>query len=115
MNRQVHAALLIALLAVSRGAMAMEDLPDPTRPSGAGVGDATPRGGEFVLHSTVVSPGRVFAIVNGERVATGSRIRGAEVIAIRPYEVVLRRDGREIVVRLMPRLAIEPNTNGSKP
>lgn len=92
------AALLYAAQA------AAEALPDPTRPPVAEIEQAvaTQPAPEVVwqLSMTRVASGRRMAILNGQRVGIGDRVADARVVAIRPGEVVLERDGRRVSVRL---------------
>jgi hypothetical protein len=98
--------LALALAGGVRAAHAFEMLADPTRPvdavaggSGAGVGYGGP-----VLHSTLVSPYRKLAVIDGGTYGVGDRVAGGVISEIRPYEVVLRTGGREVHLRLIPRL-----------
>ena len=78
------------------------DFADPTRPSmaeGGGHG-----GGGFVLQSTLVSPTRTLAFINGRALRVGGTLGQAVVTAIKPYEVVLNNAGKEIHLRLLPKL-----------
>ena len=76
---------------------------DPTRPPAApaithsaGASEPAPR---LRLESTLVSSFRRIAIINGERVREGQLIAGARVESIDMNEVVLRADGRELVLK----------------
>ncbi len=104
-------ALMLPLTAVA----VAESLPDPTQPadfiasqSGSGpssAGPAAPTGP--VLQSTLVSPQRKSAVISGRQVKIGDTFEGAVVVDITPYEVRLRREGRESSLRLLPKLAKE--------
>lgn len=94
-------ALVLAMLVVAGTVRASDlgDLPDPTRPSGAATG-----GGASGLTSILVKPGRKQAVIHGRTVTIGDRVDDAVVVDIRPYEVILKRGGRESRMRLVPRL-----------
>lgn len=92
----------------------LEGLADPTRPSHRGVVAEQNRGG-LVLQSTQVSAQQQVAVISGQRLTVGSKIGGAEVVAIRPFEVILRRSGKETVLRLLPKLPVEKHKNESAP
>ncbi|HLD13254.1 MAG TPA: hypothetical protein VJB18_00895 [Burkholderiales bacterium] len=109
----------VALLLVS-GAHASEELsklPDPTRPyrpgaeTPAGAREAT-TGSE--LQSTMISPTFRRAIISGRTYKVGDRIDGAVIADIQPYEVTLKRSGRETRLRLLPRLTKEPRISAEK-
>lgn len=92
---------------------AAAELPDPTRPaffSKPRVKSESPAKPELVLQVTLVSPGRRIAIINGRSYTSGSSIRGAVITEIRPNEVTLRRNGREIRLRLVPELINHEST-----
>jgi len=81
---------------------------DPTRP----MDYSPPTGGRAksersygpVLQSTVVSPLRKRAVIDGKAVVIGDKVNDARVVDIRPYEVILRRGDRDTSLRLMPKL-----------
>jgi hypothetical protein len=85
-------------------------LADPTRPSAYGSGGESGARAGLVLQSTVVSPERTLAVISGQRVAVGEKIQGAEVVAIRPYEVILNRAGKQSALRLLPKSDVEKRT-----
>jgi hypothetical protein len=85
-------------------AESLDNLPDPTRPGGGAGGGVVATQG-FVLQSTTISPRLRQAVINGQRVMVGEKIGGATVADIQSFEVVLKRDGRDIVLRLTPSLA----------
>lgn len=94
--------LLLALVLYAAGA-AGASLSDPTRPWARQPAAEAAEAG-FVLQSTLVSPGRRVAVIDGRRLRVGDRHRGAVVTAITPYEVRLNNDGRELRLRLAPKL-----------
>lgn len=84
---------------------AAAELPDPTRPALFGkprVKSRPPAKPALVLQVTLISPERRIAIINGRSYVLGSSIRGAVITEIGPYEVTLRRNGRDIRLRLVP-------------
>lgn len=85
----------------------LDNLPDPTRPSGAADSGAVPTQQGFVLQGTTVSARQRVAVINGQRLTVGERINGATVVAIQPFQVTLQRAGRDITLRLLPPLAKE--------
>lgn len=94
-------------------ALAADDLgklPDPTRPPQIGPETTTARlpvtGPE--LQSTMISTAFRRAIISGRSYKVGDRVDGAVLADIQPYEVVLKRGGRETRLRLLPRLVKEP-------
>ena len=60
------------------------------------------RNAEWVLQSVLLSPERRYAIINGEVLALGGSVAGAELVAIREGEVTLRAGGVLRTVRLFP-------------
>jgi len=60
------------------------------------------RQAEWVLQSVLLSPERRYAIINGEVLALGGSVRGAELVAIREGEVTLRTGGALRTLRLFP-------------
>lgn len=98
----------LALLTATASVATAQDhgLRDPTRPpsaAGSGAGRSAAAREHFDLQSTLVAPGRVLAVINGQTVGTGDRILGATVLEIRPSAVVLKRDGRRITLSLLSR------------
>lgn len=97
-------ALLLSLPAAVAQADALGDLPDPTRPYRAAVAAARTDGGGL-LQSTLVSPSRRWAVIDGAARRIGDRVGDRVIVAIGPYEVVLRdaRGGMHRL-RLGPRI-----------
>ncbi|NIO43187.1 MAG: hypothetical protein GTO41_25355 [Burkholderiales bacterium] len=92
-------------------AHALAELPDPTRPvffSKPRVMSAAPVRPELVLQLTLTSPVRQIAIINGRTYSLGASVGGAVITQIKPYEVTLRREGRETRLRFFPRLIEHP-------
>lgn len=80
-----------------------DNLPDPTRPAGMSAAAVRQSGGA-ALQTTIVSPGRSLAVINGRTVSVGDRIGDATIVEIRPYEVVLRSRTGIKVMRMVPPL-----------
>jgi len=84
----------------------LADLPDPTRPYTQAAPRPAARLGEsskLVLESTLVSPRRRLAVVNGHTLTVGDSIENVKITAITPYEVVADRNGHKLRLRLLPR------------
>lgn len=93
----------IAALVLAQGVCA-QGLPDPTRPPSFAP-EAAPEGHAGpLLQSTVIAYGHKRAVISGRTYAVGDRLNGAVVADITPYEVTLERGGRQIRLRLLPRL-----------
>lgn len=101
----VIGATLLVLGQWLEAANALAALADPTRPASFGTRSraSAPKRGP-VLQSTLVSPSRRIAIINGRTYGLGARVSGAVITEIRPYEVTLKRNGREIQLRFFPKL-----------
>ena len=100
---------LAALLAVMLSAPACaEGLTDPTRPpsgldvtaSGARSAEAAPA--SLVLESVLIHPDSRIAIISGERLALGQKIRGLRLVKIADTEVVLLDGGERRTLKLYP-------------
>ena len=104
--------MLVAIMAIAVAPAAANPLPDPTRPANAAVSRSSAPAGPArpVLQSTIVSPGRKAAVISGTRVRIGDTFQGAVVTDIAPYEVRMNRGGREVVLRLAPKLATDKGT-----
>lgn len=99
---------LAAALAACAPLAAAQVLRDPTRPpvifgrTGDGGIVSRSRAAEWVLQSVLLSPERRYAIINGEVLALGGSVAGAQLVAIREGEVTLRAGGVLRTVRLFP-------------
>lgn len=89
--------LMLALLASAAYA---DTLHDPTRPDYV-AGAATSSSTGWQLSSTLISPQRRLAVINGTTVAVGDRIGGARVLAIQPGSVRLRTADGTVTVELL--------------
>jgi MSHA biogenesis protein MshK len=108
-GRSILASVLCMAVASTAVAQALRD---PTRPAAGSSRAAAGKTGQsgWVLQSVLISPERRYAIINGEVVAVGESISGAQLIAVAAERVTLRtREGLR-VLQLFPdvtRLDIE--------
>ena len=113
MNRHITGCIatllaLGAVLVACAPLAAAQALRDPTRPpvtfgrTAEGGNVSRGRDAEWVLQSVLLSPERRYAIINGEVLALGGSVSGAELVAIREGEVTLRAGGVLRTVRLFP-------------
>lgn len=102
--RQILRIAGVAALAAWTPYAAADNLPDPTRPAGMSRAAARESGGG-ALQTTIVSPGRSLAVINGRTMSVGDKIGDATIVEIRPYEVVLRSRTGTKVMRMVPPLA----------
>lgn len=104
--------ILAGGLSFCLAALAETPIPDPTRPAyflkEPGL---VPTETVYHLQSTLHSPTRTLAIINGQRVTIGGRIGNARVIAIRPGEVSVEIAGRPRTLRLTPSVQVAPLHN----
>jgi len=111
-------ALLALLLAMAPQVLAGV-LDDPTRPPGyrlPGSGKAPFRG--WHLSGIWIRAGQRLALINGRLVRPGQHIDGAQLLAVSPTAVRLRKGERIITVRLLPhrvKQAIPPGSKQSYP
>jgi len=83
------------------------ELGDPTRPADYKKQSEAPQAAAVVaekwaLTSVLISPQRRVAIVNGRAVQEGDTVGSSRIVQIRTSEVLLQRDGKQIVVSLLP-------------
>ncbi len=101
-----YSQILAALICVVTGSTAVaQALRDPTRPppaASARVAAGRIEQSGWVLQSVLISPERRYAIINGEVVALGGSIAGAELVAIAEERVTLRTQEGLRIVRLYP-------------
>lgn len=87
------------------GGWAGAEVFDPTRPY-TGHADTVAPGSGSLLQSTTMSPAGHRAVIAGQTYRAGEKYGQEMVVAIRPYEVVLRKpDGSERVLRMLPKLS----------
>lgn len=77
-------------------------LPDPTRPVKTAPRTTDDEPSRLELQSTLVSGARRTAVINGHLRTVGSRINGAKIVDIQPGRVLVRRDGRDVTLHLIP-------------
>lgn len=106
-------ALGVMLLAgVLCGPAAHAGLIDPTRPPDYRSPDnAAAASQPWVLTSTLISPARRLAVINGRVYAAGDVVAGARILAIEPYAVRLSKGGRVFTLRLLPGKVKRPHDN----
>jgi hypothetical protein len=97
---------MIMLLACTGGALAAEQLQDPTRPSvltdAGNARTATPLATDFVLNALWIAPTERSALINNRRVTVGDSIGTARVLDIRRDGVVLLRGNEQLTLRVLP-------------
>jgi hypothetical protein len=102
----------IALLALQSAAFA-QVLSDPTRPpvgfdETAGAKPADSPRASLVLESVFIHPDSRAAIISGERVALGQKIRGLRLVRIAETEVVLLDGAERRTLKLYPGVQKKP-------
>lgn len=95
-------ACLVLGMLVATGATAV---PDPTRPASyeeirAWRGDARGGSPDWRLESVLISDQRRVAVINGQSVAVGDRVDGAEVLSIESIRVTIRTRDRQLELSL---------------
>ncbi len=105
MKREGHIIRVVGALALLlAGTLASAEVFDPTRPY-TGHPDAVAPGGGSLLQSTTMSSTGNRAVIAGQSYRVGEKFGQETLVAIRPYEVVLRKpDGSERVLRMLPKL-----------
>jgi hypothetical protein len=112
MNSHFHRAVILlatGFLAATAVAMDTDNLPDPTNPGGS-AGAGAPSSG---VQSILITPRHKQAVIHGRTVSIGDRVGDAVVVDILPYEVILKRGGRESRMRLVPRLEKQKTEGGA--
>jgi MSHA biogenesis protein MshK len=114
--------LLFAAAALS-AAVCAEGLNDPTRPpagfdvaaSGAKAAEHAPA--PLVLESVLIHPDSRTAIISGERLTLGQKIRGLRLVRIGETEVVLLDGGERRTLKLYPGVQKKPASpaDGAQP
>jgi hypothetical protein len=105
----VIAAGMAGFIAGSQANDSLAGLPDPTQPpySGTSGGIAVSRPTGPTLQSTFISASLRRAVISGKSYTVGDKFGGAVITEIQPYEVVMKRAGKESHLRLLPKLAKE--------
>jgi hypothetical protein len=95
------AALVAALWLIGAASASDSPLRDPTEPYRPPAGGArTAVQQRYVLTAVLVSASRRVAVVNGLPCMVGDTVDGAEIVRIEAKQVHVRRNGRDIVLRL---------------
>lgn len=103
-------ALMVALL-VPASALAL----DPTQPPRAlapAIGITGDAQVPLRLQAIVRTPHAAQAVINGQSLRVGERVDGARVVAINPRSVLIERQGRRELLKLVAPL-ITPSRNPS--
>ena len=90
---------------------------DPTRPPSFSTGSKVtqkPLAPRSVLSSTLVSPERRSAVINGRVVTLGEDVSGARVMEIDSMKVVLNNNGQQIVLMLLEKNIKQPSKSVDK-
>jgi MSHA biogenesis protein MshK len=87
---------------------------DPTRPPSVSntVGPAATAGPR--LESVLIAPDRKIALINGRQYAVGAAFADGRVVRITETEVVIRRGGRDEVLKLFPQGGKRPSAEQEK-
>jgi MSHA biogenesis protein MshK len=102
---RLEVTVLLAALSVPAFA---QGLSDPTRPpvgfdaAASGVKDPESAPAALVLESVLIHPDARTAIISGERLALGQKIRGMRLVRIAESEVVLLDGGERRTLKLYP-------------
>ncbi len=104
--------VVLQLVSLASEVVAIEQV-DPMRPDNLSsvtkgkkikaVASKKPVKVSFWLQSVKIGDEQRSATINGKRMKTGDKISGARLIAIDNYQVQLRRGGRLIKLRFLPR------------
>lgn len=101
---------IVGHVAGSQANDSLAGLADPTQPaysSGTSGGLVAQKPAGPILQSTFISTSQRRAVISGKNYAVGDKFGGAVITEIQPYEVVIKRAGKESHLRLLPKLAKE--------
>jgi MSHA biogenesis protein MshK len=104
------AVLVVGSILCVPAPRAWAGLVDPTSPYGNAPASTQRHHGGLQLQSTLVSPGRRLAIINGRTYRVGDPVGSLVVKEIQPYEVVLTGSGKTTRLRLLPGGTKVPST-----
>jgi len=97
-------SIILLVLSLLPGTL-FAQLDDPTRPPGFRLvlpgGKAAVAEMKYILSSVRISPLRRLAVINDKSVEAGDMVNGAEVIAILPGAVKLKKKGQIFTIRLL--------------
>lgn len=95
--------LLVAAALAAGPVVAESELPDPTRPAvWRAAAPAREQAPAWRLESTLISPQRRLAVIDGRLLRPGDRLDDAQVLEIQPDRVTLRHGDRIVHLRLLP-------------
>lgn len=107
MNQRLTLCLLLAVTLLSP--VRAQELPDPTRPP---LEAGLPQAAGMELPKAPVLPqlqsvligarGREVAVIDGQTVRKGEKFEGAVLVKVSKDSVILRRSGKDLVLRLYP-------------
>jgi hypothetical protein len=105
----VLVAGMVGFVAGSQANDSLAGLVDPTQPafSGTSGGTAASKPAGPLLQSTFISTSQRRAMISGKSYKVGDKFGGGVITEIQPYEVVMKRAGKESHLRLLPKLAKE--------
>jgi hypothetical protein len=105
----VLVAGMVGFVAGSQANDSLAGLVDPTQPafSGTSGGTAASKPAGPLLQSTFISTSQRRAVISGKSYKVGDKFGGGVITEIQPYEVVMKRAGKESHLRLLPKLAKE--------
>ncbi|MBS4096048.1 MAG: hypothetical protein KGZ83_04325 [Sulfuricella sp.] len=103
-------ALILSLLAVPKACLALDNLPDPTRPPsvlgplGSAFGEETEKAAPAlpVLQSIMLSATRKAAVISGQTVELGGKFGDLRLVKVLPSEVVLKGEDGVQVLKFFP-------------
>ena len=104
--KHIYTTVLIIVLLWQTVPVAAGSMADPTRPSRLTTHPAQQTSGtvasSWVLNSTLVSPYRRVAVINGVHVSEGETVGNATVLQIRKLDVDIQASGKRITLPLLP-------------
>jgi len=110
--------VVMLLTAFCQMAAQAEVLQDPMAPPGYGASGAKSSGTktapQWILTSTLIATDRRLANINGTLVSVGKLIDGAQVTAIEPDYVRLRKGNKDMILELSPK-DIKQVAKGTQP
>ena len=102
-----YSLLIASLMLLSFNCSAAAQLVDPTMPAGYKKPSSTvssqqlsPTQYEWTLNTTIISPVRKLAIINGKKLSIGEEINGAILMSIEHQQVKLSYENEIITLRL---------------
>ena len=114
--KRAHVLMIVFLVTGVLSTVAgAQGLTDPTRPpSGFNLAEAGAKAAEsapaaLVLESVLIHPDVRSAIISGERVTLGQKIRGQRLVRIADTEVVLLDGGARRTLKLYPSVQKKPS------